>query len=554
MIQKDSRRHVALPDGAIHLPGSGELDISTIRNWTDYGIWGLLLYDDQSPWFTLIECMHILFHLQRTSPEQLFNPPKPNLQGQLVHEVVQYEVPLNWNLRNLLFREVGNGEFQWAASGNLGSTEQWQTFVNYAEQTLGLHSLSYLSEAFEDVQSLHRALDLLRSTEVETYSSKKRWTSRHLLPLGPDTVFADVRENKHNRTGDRRFMRRTGEILYLMLGRSSQEIRDTLSRLLRDRLLAQGTHWNQLARLIRMPRVRNSSNQETTVKFSTGYLPFPILDVYNRLAQDWVSLLSLKQMPIENILDPLMRLSALHQVIYIIYRAQETKGLIAEIFPPFVFDLAGSARRNPVQRLAADQYAAHVKIPREAIDAYIDAFAESSYWRDLTSTSLQARHASTTLQDMFLWPKGRGANDVPDTSGTPAERLANFRADALSNTAHSIWRVITNHTKGAGMVLARPGVGTWYAPDDTFLEALVLANVREPLELGEFLRRLFRRYRIVIGQEQAQAAFRVETMPLERLKNNEHRLEERLRILGFVDRKSDACAFVVNPFYEQSDE
>ena len=543
MIQKDSRRHVALPNGALNLPG--DLDISTIGNWIDYGIWGLLLYDDQPPWFTLIECMHILFHRQRISSEQLFNPPKLNPHGQLVHEFVQYEVPLNWNLRNLLFRDFGN------ESGSPGSTEQCRTFVKYAEKALGLDDLSYLSEIFEDVESLHRALDLLRSTEVEAYSSK-RWTSRHLLPLGPDILFADVRENKHSRTGDRRFMRRTGEILYLMLGRSSQEIRDRLSRLLQDRLLAQGTHWNQLARLIRMPQAGDSSTQETTVRFWTGYLPFPKLEVYNCLAQDWVSLLSLK-MSIEDILDPLMRLSALHQVIYMLYRAQETKGLTAKAFPPFVFDLAGSARRNPVKRLAADQYAAHVKMPREAIDAYIDTFAESFYWKAVVGTSLQARQASTILRDMFLWPKGKVANDVPDPSSTPAERLANFRADALSNTTHSIWAVIANHTRGAGMVLVRPGVGTWYAPNDAFLEALVLANVKEPLELGEFLRCLFRRYRIVIGQEQAQAAFGVETMPLERLKNNEQRLEERLRILGFIDRKSDACAFVVNPFYDQSD-
>ncbi|MEA3016760.1 MAG: hypothetical protein QOI38_1482, partial [Sphingomonadales bacterium] len=38
--------------------------------------------------------------------------------------------------------------------------------------------------------------------------------------------------------------------------------------------------------------------------------------------------------------------------------------------------------------------------------------------------------------------------------------------------------------------------------------------------------------------------------PMADLKENERRLEERLRVLGFLDRKSDDCAFVINPFFD----
>ena len=58
----------------------------------------------------------------------------------------------------------------------------------------------------------------------------------------------------------------------------------------------------------------------------------------------------------------------------------------------------------------------------------------------------------------------------------------------------------------------------------------------------------------MIGQEQAQRAFGSSAaISLDQLKINEQRLEQRLRVLGFVDRKSDACAFVVNPYYEHRD-
>ena len=38
--------------------------------------------------------------------------------------------------------------------------------------------------------------------------------------------------------------------------------------------------------------------------------------------------------------------------------------------------------------------------------------------------------------------------------------------------------------------------------------------------------------------------------PLADLKENERRMEDRLRVLGFLDRKSDDCAFVINPFHD----
>lgn len=543
MIRKDSHHGLALPDGALDLPQG--LKIGGIHDWTDYGIWGLLLFDEQPPWFTLVECVHILFHRQKTSVDRLFEPPSTNIHGQLEHEYVEYKVPLNLNLRHLLFRDLKTAQL--ASANNPQSKERWKDLIKHTEDVSRLN-LSYLPHAFEDIESLHRALDLLRSTEVEAYSSK-RWTSRHLLPLGPDMLFADVEERKYK--GDRHFMRRTGEILYLMLGRSQLAIRDKLTQLLQHRLLTLDTTWNQLARLIRMPKDGSSSTQGASVEFSTGYLPFPYLKVYDHLARDWASLLSLRRMPIEDVMDPLMRLSALHQIIYMLQRAQATVGLRAEHFPPFVFDLASSARKNPVQRIAVGQYGSHVKRPREAIDVYIDDFAKSPHWQDIVGSSMETHYANRTLAKMFLWPKG---TKVLDAHGDAAGRLTHFRTSALANTKHSIWAVMANHTRRAGMVLAQRGVGTWYAPNDVFLEALVLANVKEPLEMGEFLRRLFNRYRIVIGQEQAQAAFGREAISLEQLKNNEQRLEERLRILGFIDRKSDACAFVVNPFYDPADE
>ena len=539
MIRRDTRHGFALPDGALDLPE--DLKVNQFKEWTDYGIWGLLLFDEQPPWFAFIECIQILFHRQKTNPEQLFNPPSMNFKGELEHEFVNYQVPLNWKLRHLLFRDLET--IHHGVQSSLSSNEQWIRLIEQMNNSSNL-DFTYLRHNFEDVASLSRALDLLRSTEVEAHSSK-RWTSRHLLPLGPAMLFADVREK--NKNADRHFMRRTGEMLYLMLGRSNLNYRNELGELLKQRLLTKDMIWNQLARLVQMPKDNSVSNEEGYVSLSTGYLPFPHLPIYDELARDWISLLSLGHIQTENLMDSIMRLSSLHLVIYMIYRAQATTGFPGEDYPPFVFDISCSARKNPVKRIALGQYYSHIRKPREAIDAYIDTFAESTHWKNATEAILQTHKAAQVLEEMFRWNERELLSD--DT--TAEEYLAKFRDRALATSKHSIWSAITTHTRRTGMVMVRRGVGTWYAPNDAFLEALVLANVKEPIDIGEFLRHLYRRYRIVIGQEQALEAFKSEPLSLEKLKNNEHRLEERLRILGYIDRKSDACAFVVNPFYRQ---
>ena len=553
MIRRDRGSGVALPHDALDLPD--HLETGGIRDWTDYGIWGLLLYDEQPPWFTLIECMHILFYREGTHKENLFEPVTHDAHGKLKHEAVTYRVPLNLGLRHLLFRDLETPRV--ATHGIPNAQAQWQIFAERTERSasdLGL-SFNHLQTVFEDVKSLNDALDLLRSTEVEAYSGR-RWTSRHILPLGPDMLFADVREGKSEGkyNADRRFVRRSGEMLYLMLGRACSDLRKDVETLLRQRLLAQNTPWNQLAKLIRGGETTAGSHSEQTVELSTGYLPIPHLPVYNRLAQDWKALLSLSGKPIEDLLDPLMRLSTLHQTIYILNRSQTTRtGGPPDEFPPFVFELAGSARKNAVQRISLGQYGSHMRLPRQGIDAFIDTFSQSDHWTAAIGTSMERRRASQTLKDMFRWE-----NDGGETSGRkapPSHMLEQFRASALKGSKRSIWATLSNQTKGAGMAIAKRRAGTWYAPNDAVLEALVLANVTDPVELGVFLDDLYERYRIVVGQQQAQRAFGSDAaMSLEQLKINEQRLEHRLRILGFVDRKSDACAFVVNPYYERGDE
>lgn len=521
-----------LTEGAVRVPETQNL--SSVKLWCEYAIWGLLFYDDQSPWLTVVEALHICFH-RKVQGDSVFTAVASVASTE--HEAITYRLRLNNELRHMLFRDrevirIANGQ-------SVDEKARWQAWLDTVSRDYAGLELGYLQEEFETFGEMARSVELLRTAEIEAQSAK-RWTSRHILPLGPDMLFADVNDKN---SLDRKFMRRTGEMLYLMLNRAS--LRDELGHLIETRLLSAGSLWNRLARRVGGPTA--ASVGDTHI----GYLPMPSSSSYDRLAADWVALLSLRNIPVENLLDPLERVSGLMQILYILERAQETIGDNVPV-PPFFLDLLGAPGNNPIRKLSANQFKRHRSMPVEAIGAFIDTFAASDQWTAVLSSAAGGKEAMDLLATRFLWKPSRSPN--PDWMPPPEEQLAELRTQAQNSKGHSISSTFSNHAKHIGMLRAQRSSGTWYAPSDAFLEALVLANVTTPMEFGDFLHGLMTRYKIVIGPEEVRIAFNVKTSalpaPLADLKENERRLEDRLRVLGFLDRKSDDCAFVINPFHD----
>ena len=250
-------------------------------------------------------------------------------------------------------------------------------------------------------------------------------------------------------------------------------------------------------------------------------------------------------------LDPLERVSGLIQALYILERAQDTVG-DGVTLPPFFLDVVGATGNNAIRKLSSNQYKRHRTLPFEAAESFIDAFAASDVWKAVMASDAGRKEAADLLAQRFFWSPQRNPN--PDTMPSPENQLAELRADSQRAKGHHIGATFHNHVKQIGLLRTARRAGTWYAPNDAFLEALVLANVTTPMEFGDFLDLIMRRYNIVVGPEETRKAFQITSgalpAPLADLKENERRLEERLRVLGFVDRKSDDCAFVVNPFHD----
>lgn len=524
---------------SLHVPPSQNTASTTL--WTDYAIWGLDIYDNQPTWFSLIELMLVLTDRHRKEEPLLAQMPL-DLGGMPLHETVQYLIYYNSNLRHLMFRD--QDILPLSERNSTDQTALWIEWLARVKKDFPNLDFAYLQTDFaDDFNKFSEAVDLLRSAEVEPMHAK-RWTSRHLQPLGDAVLFPDYAPKGDGTTGDldRRFFRRTGEIYYLMLSRARPEIKMALEPLIAEGLFGGASHWNKIARKLQGPDARLEDAKSISAN-SFAFLPSPRLERYDRLAEDWISILRRKSIPFEDALDYLMRISALNEVVYIVEQAARTYGQTAR--PVFYLDMLGSAGGSHVRSASIENYRSHKDLVKKAVDAFIHSYLDTEEWDTLDDSAIDCGKAQQLLKSRFLFTSSHNAAH-PKSKHSQSQELL----EKAATRSHSIGQAFTAHSRQIGLLSLKQGVGGWYTPSDAFLEALVVANVDGTVELQDFLRRLYDRYGFIVGVEEAKAASNILPAPGESLVSNERRFEERLRVLGFIDRKSDDCAFVINPFPE----
>ncbi|WP_296614613.1 hypothetical protein [Sphingomonas sp.] len=496
-----------------------------------------MLYDDQSPWLAVLETLHICFSRARHQ-RPIFPGPGVDANGQGEHEWVNYDAPLALGLRHLLFNDQHIDEI---ATSGVENSAMWSNWI----EELGAKppvDVPHLRKTFPQFQDLANAVALLRSGQVDGNSSR-RPTSRHLLPLGSSMLFADVKEVAH--TSDRRFMRRTGELMYLMINRS--KLRIEIATLVQNELIGANSPWNRLARKL----MGGEAYEDVPRSLNTGFLPLPYHEAYERLAEDWRAILSLKKMPVATSLASLARLSGFNLLLYIVERAVEVVEGADGHVPPYVLDMVGSTSGNGLRKLSEGMYQRHRRLLPEAMRTFVEVYRDSEEWEAIEVSEQASMTARNTLEQRFLWKRDIGSD--PYNMPSASEQIEVLLNEVQKPRSHSVSAMYVAHSRQIGAITARAGVGTWYAPNDELIEALVLANVTGPVELDSFLHTLFKRYRIVIGAQEAMLAFNGELPEVDAsFRENERSFEDRLRMLGFLERKSDDCAFVFNPFHPDS--
>ncbi len=492
-----------------------------VNIWVDEAIWGHRLYNDQTPWLVFLEFLAIF--RSRNQEGTALNENGRN--G--AHESFTYNIPRLIPLRQLIFN---NPHLRHIEATHDADSERWHQWLN----KFGTDGdFSSLKDRLGSFSHLARVIEFFQTTAVEPHR-RRRWSSKFLFPYGPDCLYADLPANI-NGSPDRRFFARGGELLYLMLSRSGAraEVAQTIS----DRLLRTNEQWNRVVSALLPKGLGADSN---LVSSTIGYLPFAKRAEYESLADTWRRLLRL-DVPAETLLDPLVRLSALHMLLYMLRRALEEIGEPNE--PKFVLEVS-SPRKTTLFDLSAENLGANRMVSTRAVRAYVESARDTKEWREALAARAPGDPVRKYLTKQFQWTP----DDSPP-SGDPERIFQTLRSYAEKRHQQHVAKVHLEWARQLGLAVSRRGTGTWYAPDDSLLKALVMCVVDEGREeYHRFLAKLYDHFRLVIGASEAERAFGSLPTDQNAFMQNSQRLEQRLRTLGLLHRLSDDCAYVENPF------
>ena len=489
--------------------------------WIDEAIWGHRMHDEQSPWLTLLEFLGVLHAEHR--------------EGRALVEVrvneLSYLPQQQLNLRNVLFNNP-----QMRVSHSPGQTDDalWSAWLERMRDNAGgldNPDFSYLRQRFDTFENFRSIVEFLQTSAIEG-GSNKRWGSKFVFPFGSNSLYEDVNVER-GATNDRRFFARTGELLYMMLCRSARapEVRQRLI----DRFLAADAPYDGLAKALQgEPQYARNAR-------GGAYLPCSTHPTFDRLAEDWIAIFDL-QIPIYDAIPHIVTMTGLHLLQYQLQRSAQVLGsdepitMVCEIVSP---------KPKVVRELSANSFQENNSLPGRALERFIRSVEDGSDWKDAVASDEPGPRAAEVLNKRFEWPD---LDDADENQGSPDVLVENLLAKAAVRHKQHVGKIHATWARLIGLSSRRASRRVRYAPTDRLLKTLVICCVDVRLEFKEFLELIRDRYGIVIGDAQAAKFIADGAADREDFSDNARRLEERLDSLGLLNRLSDSCAYVENPF------
>jgi len=512
-----------MADATVHIPPPRPADHQQNEMWVDEQIWGHRLWDSQSPWLLFLEFLSVAEAKHR--------------EGSLLDERGQLYPLQFWpnkrmSLRNLLFNNECMPRIAARVSDNAAAWTAWLKEIHETAQAVPSPDFSYLQKHFRDFHQLELVISLLRAAAIES-DSNRRWTSRFAFPFGPAGIYEDL-SVKGSGHPSREYINftRSGELLYLMLCRAktAAELRAPLAR-----FLCSDHPWNKLLNILQPGEDMDRSRRDGS------FLPWRTHDTFDKLGEDWLAVCNLR-LPGFDAYPFLVTLSALHLSLYHLAVAAdqcrcERPRFLCEIVAP---------RKTLVRELSTANFLENTQLPRRAIESLVADIEQSPEWVQSLSEPGAFSLCKAILLDRVRWPRDPEDYDGPEV---PETLISALRTAALRRHRQHNANVHRSFGGGAGLVSRRGTNRLRYAPNDSLLKALVLANVRQRMEFGEFLKRLYDRYGFVFGEREAELVLGREDLDKRAFQANAERLERRLATLGMLRRLSDACGYVINPLW-----
>jgi len=491
--------------------------------WIEQPIWGHRFYDEQSPWLTFMEFLNIFCARLNEGC---------GLKETEGYNKLKYKIRKRLYLRNILFNfpMARYAEIRKNHKASADAWDKWKELALKGAAGIEHANFDYLLDRFDTFDDFVELVKVVYESSLEV-ESNKRWTSKFVYPFGVDCLFTDL-DNKA-RSRDRRFFGRSGELLYQMLCRSTSA--EQLERVFQQRFVDTDSLWNKVVRGL---QIEDDSTDFLSAD-SSPYLPYETDPVFDALGRDWVNLLRLEH-ELFDCFPHLVSMVGLHIVRYILSKGSVEVG--GSDSPYFVCEIVGS-KKTTVRDLSIETYEHNNRLSSQAVNAYIDKIEETSEWQDEKGGPDAFANCKKLLEDKVWWPydKYEGAREVEPMF----EELRERALKTLKRHLGSVHRV---YSREIGLVTRRVTNRLRYAPHDGLLRALVLTNVNKQQEYGEFLEKLYERYGLIFGHEEAEKAFGPDDIERKHFQDNSERLEHRLRGMGLLRRLSDGCAYVRNPY------
>ncbi len=512
--------------------------------WVDEAIWGHRIRHTSSIGnFQFLEFLSVVESLFRKDPSTLFAHRGDE------NTTLIYEPRRSILLRNLLFNNAALNRIENRALSDEEKWSEWLEGFCASFQTVDeLPDFEYLPQVFGVFDKFKEHIRLLQRLSLDPNTSI-RWTSRFIFPIGMDAMFTDLGKNLTREAVN--FMR-NGEIIYLMLSRSSiaAELRSGFTKLLE----ASKEKNRLLEKLLPEDERRNPDIAKTGAGNVPAFLPYRSHPAYDRLAEDVLALLML-DLPDQDCFEFLIPLFSFHLVLFYLETARactRKEGLgaiVCEIVAP---------RSDQVRRASLESFASNDSEGVVAVEELLKEFFQREEINQITEAAIspidkvremaQLFNGAPTKSWRFCW--NLDEQTIPGNS--PEEFFREFINDAKIEFKDKSGAIHRGLGKECGLVSRRGTRSLRYAPTDNFLRMLVVTRVRGLTELNEFLAELYARYRVVIGHKEALRSPEIQDSHKSEnpFRKNMDRLIRRMESMGLARRMSDGCTYVENPLFE----
>jgi len=491
--------------------------------WVPEAIWGHRL--KEQPLHALLgEFVNMAEGMFRKG--QLFEKTTPS-------QDVKFAARKAKELRIILFQ---NPTLEQVAEKHSGaSDEAWKQWLKNIQQSAkgsNPQDFSYLKDRFISFQEFVTRVTLVRRSVMQPGNTKK-WSHQLLYPMAVAALYVPS-DDKFGR--DRTLFTRTGELAYLMLSRAKESLRKELAELLPENITG-GTQKDRMILTLLPEHAQFDEENGAT------YLPYHSHPAFDRMAEDLVNLLKLG-LPENDVFEVMKYLIAFNLYLYALETSNHWCGtakpapIVCEIMntqTDVVRKYSGVCKRENEERslLAVE---VHIE---NLISGNVELCETLSNEKETEGVKLAA------LKDFLT-------NELGLKNSPNSKTVEEFRKEvtrmAKSACRNNVVKAQSSLGKAAGLCTKKGTNRLRYAPSDSLLRALVLANVADKMEESELLEKLFTRYRIIISPSHASRDLPENVVEASHFQKNNERFTKRLAALGLATRLSDACAYVENPY------